>query len=242
MRHQKKGFKLGRTHAHRKATLAALSNALIKHKRITTTLTKARALRMHVEPIINRAKVDSMHNRRQAFRYLQNKHSVTELFTDIAEKIGDRPGGYTRIVKLGQRAGDAAEMAIIELVDYNADAAEESTRKSGRRRTRRGSRRGKSSTAASGAAAASGAGTESEDAPLVDQEPEDTDRAGTGEAAAVAEADASEVDTGEDKDVDQDVNTSAEGQQPAAEEGADAGAEDEKETPADDSEAEEEKK
>ena len=97
MRHQKKGFKLGRTHSHRKATLSALSNALIIHKRITTTLPKARALRMHVEPIINRAKEDSTHNRRQVFRYLQDKRAVTELFGDVAQKVGDRPGGYTRI-------------------------------------------------------------------------------------------------------------------------------------------------
>ena len=156
MRHQKKGFKLGRTHAHRKATLSALSSALITHKRITTTLTKARALRMHVEPIINRAKVDTMHSRRQVFRYLQNKHAVTELFANIAEKIKDRPGGYTRIIKLGQRAGDAAEMAIIELVDYNEDALAVATKESSRKRTRRG-RRKKSDDGAT-ASAASGAG------------------------------------------------------------------------------------
>ena len=96
---------------------------------------------MFVEPIINRAKVDSTHNRRQAFRYLRSKHSVKELFGDIAEKINDRPGGYTRIVKLGQRAGDAAEMAIIELVDFNEDALEVETKSTSRRRTRRSRRR-----------------------------------------------------------------------------------------------------
>lgn len=154
MRHQKKGFKLGRTHSHRKATLSALSTALIKHKRITTTLTKARALRMHVEPIINRAKVDSTHNRRQVFRYLQNKHAVTELFGDVAEKIGDRPGGYTRIIKLGQRAGDAAEMAIIELVDYNDDAPASTSKQSGRRRTRRGGQKKSGDSASASAATA----------------------------------------------------------------------------------------
>ena len=153
MRHQRKGFKLGRTHAHRKATLASLSNALITHKRITTTLAKARALRMYVEPIISRAKVDSIHNRRQAFKHLQNKHSIKELFGDIAEKVGDRPGGYTRIVKLGQRAGDSAEMAIIELVDFNEDALEVKSKESGKRRTRR-SRRGRRSGGAGGSAAA----------------------------------------------------------------------------------------
>ena len=157
MRHQKKGFKLGRTHSHRKATLSALSNALIMHKRITTTLPKARALRMHVEPIINRAKEDSMHNRRQVFRYLQDKRAVTELFGDVAEKIGDRPGGYTRIIKLGQRAGDAAEMAIIELVDYNDDGGVSATKQSSKRRTRRGRRKkpGDGAAAAATAPAAS---------------------------------------------------------------------------------------
>ncbi|MEO1479239.1 MAG: 50S ribosomal protein L17, partial [Bacteroidota bacterium] len=119
MRHGVKIKKMGRTAAHRKATLAAMSSALIEHKRIKTTAAKAKALRMFVEPIINRAKEDTTHNRRQAFRYLRNKHAVKELFGDIASKIGDRPGGYTRIVKLGSRAGDATEMAIIELVDYN---------------------------------------------------------------------------------------------------------------------------
>ncbi|MBX2820082.1 MAG: 50S ribosomal protein L17 [Rhodothermaceae bacterium] len=141
MRHQKKGFKLGRTHSHRKATLSALSNALIMHKRITTTLTKARALRMHVEPIISRAKEDSTHNRRQVFRYLQDKQAVTELFGEVSQKVGDRPGGYTRIIKLGQRAGDAAEMAIIELVDYNDDGSSTSSKQTSRRRTRRGRRK-----------------------------------------------------------------------------------------------------
>lgn len=138
MRHQNKGFKLGRTHSHRKATLTALSNALITHKRIKTTLTKARALRMYVEPIINRSKDDSMHNRRQVFRTLQNKEAVKELFGEIRGKVMERPGGYTRIVKLGQRAGDSAELAVIELVDYNVSQAETTTAKTGRKRTRRG--------------------------------------------------------------------------------------------------------
>jgi len=141
MRHQHKGFKLNRTHAHRKATLAALSNALIRHKRITTTLAKARALRMYVEPILNRAKRDTMQDRRQVFRNLQDKESVKELFGPIAGQIGDRLGGYTRVVKLGQRSGDAAEMAVIELVDYN-NVKPENTSESKRRRTRRGRSRG----------------------------------------------------------------------------------------------------
>lgn len=139
MRHQNKGFKLGRTHSHRKATLQALSSALLTHKRITTTLTKARALRMYVEPIINRAKDNSTHSRRLAFRSLHSKEAVKELFGEIASKVADRPGGYTRIVKLGQRAGDSAELAVIELVDYNVTSTDAAPAKTGRRRTRRGS-------------------------------------------------------------------------------------------------------
>ncbi len=139
MRHAKKGYKLSRTASHRKATLAALSGALIRHKRITTTLTKAKALRIYVEPLITRARVDTTHNRREVFRHLMDKTAVTELFDAISEKVGDRPGGYTRILRLGQRQGDAAEMAVIELVDYNESVPE--TRRSRRRRTRRGGRR-----------------------------------------------------------------------------------------------------
>jgi len=142
MRHQHKGFKLGRTSAHRKATMASMSVALIKHKRITTTVTKAKALRVFVEPIINKAKEDSTHNRRQAFRYLRDKYAVTELFENVSSKITDRPGGYCRIIKLGQRAGDSAEMAMIELVDYNdvrpegaAGGRTRKTRRAGRRRS-----------------------------------------------------------------------------------------------------------
>ena len=138
MRHGKKGYKLGRTHAHREATLAALSNALIKHKSIRTTLTKAKALRGYVEPLITRSKANTTHNRRLVFSHLQDKAAVTELFGDIAERIGDRRGGYTRVVKLGQRSGDGAEMAVIELVDYNETGPE--TGGTRRRRTRRGGR------------------------------------------------------------------------------------------------------
>ena len=138
MRHGRKGYKLGRTHAHRQATLAALSNALIEHKRIRTTLTKAKALRIYVEPLITRSKNDTTHNRRQVFRYLQDKESIKELFGEIAERVAERPGGYTRVVRLGQRSGDGAEMAVIELVDYNESEPETTGR---RRRTRRSRRR-----------------------------------------------------------------------------------------------------
>ena len=142
MRHQKKGYKLGRSKPHREATLAALSTALIKHKRIRTTLTKAKALRMYVEPLITRSKEDTTHNRRQVFRHLQDKQAVKELFGDVAAQVGDRPGGYTRIVKLGQRLGDGAEVAMIELVDYN-DVQPEGSGSSSKSRTRRGGGKGR---------------------------------------------------------------------------------------------------
>ena len=145
MRHGKKGYKLGRTHAHRKATLAALSTALIKHKRIRTTITKAKAVRRFVEPLITRGLDDTMHNRRQVFRRLRDKEAVTELFGEVAEMIGTRAGGYTRIVRLGQRSGDGAEMAMVELVDYNESVVEAPTTR--RRRTRRGRRRRASNAA-----------------------------------------------------------------------------------------------
>ena len=139
MRHGRKGYKLGRTRAHRKATLAALSRALIRHKRIRTTITKAKALRGFVEPLITRSLVDTTHNRRHIFRRLQDKAAVSELFGEVADAVGSRRGGYTRIIRLGQRSGDGAEMAMIELVDYNESGIE--APKVRRRRTRRGRRR-----------------------------------------------------------------------------------------------------
>lgn len=119
MRHGNKINHLGRKTAHRKALLMNLSNSLIKHKRITTTLAKAKELRKHIEPLINKTKVDSTHNRRILFSYLQDKDSIIELFNVIADKVANRPGGYTRIIKLGFRKGDAADIAMIELVDFN---------------------------------------------------------------------------------------------------------------------------
>lgn len=126
MRHNKKFNHLGRTSSHRKAMLANMATSLIMHKRITTTLAKAKALRMYVEPVITRAKVDSTHSRRETFRYLKNKFAVTELFSEIGPKIMDRPGGYLRILKTGFRAGDAAEMCFVELVDFNTVYVKES--------------------------------------------------------------------------------------------------------------------
>jgi large subunit ribosomal protein L17 len=119
MRHGKKFNHLSRKTAHRKAMLANMACSLIEHKRINTTITKAKALRQYVEPIITKSKEDSTHNRRIVFSYLRDKFAVSELFRDVAVKVGDRPGGYVRIIKLGNRQGDNASMAMVELVDYN---------------------------------------------------------------------------------------------------------------------------
>tara|TARA_B110000046_G_C12964596_1_gene386091 strand:+ start:485 stop:952 length:468 start_codon:yes stop_codon:yes gene_type:complete len=144
MRHGKKFNHLGRKTAHRKAMLSNMSASLIEHKRINTTLAKAKALRSVVEPLITKAKTDSTHNRRLAFKVLGNKYAVTELFREVAPKVGDRPGGYTRIIRTGKRLGDNAEMCLIELVDFNEIYGTETTKKT-TRRSRRGS--GKSSDA-----------------------------------------------------------------------------------------------
>ena len=119
MRHQKSINHLGRTSTHRAAMLSNMASSLIMHKRISTTIAKAKALRGYVEPLITRAKIDSTHSRRVVFSYLQDKEAVTELFRDISVKVADRPGGYVRILKTGFRLGDNADMCIIELVDYN---------------------------------------------------------------------------------------------------------------------------
>ncbi|SFI15888.1 50S ribosomal protein L17 [Halpernia frigidisoli] len=119
MRHGKKFNHLGRTTSHRSAMLSNMACSLIEHKRINTTVAKAKALRVYIEPILTKSKDDTTHNRRTVFSYLQSKESVTELFKTVAPKIADRPGGYTRIIKTGFRLGDAADMAMIELVDFN---------------------------------------------------------------------------------------------------------------------------
>jgi len=119
MRHGKKIAHLGRKTAHRSYMLANMACSLIEHKSINTTVTKAKALKRYIEPLITKSKTDSTHNRRIVFSYLKNKYAVTELFRDISVKIGERPGGYTRVIKLGNRLGDNASMAMIELVDYN---------------------------------------------------------------------------------------------------------------------------
>ena len=138
MRHNKKFNHLGRTASHRGAMLSNMAVSLIMHKRITTTVAKAKALKKFVEPIITRSKEDTTNNRRVAFSYLQDKNAIKELFGVVASKVGDRPGGYTRIIKLGTRQGDAAEIAFIELVDFDeamakAPKAAKKTRRSGKK-------------------------------------------------------------------------------------------------------------
>jgi|TARA_B110000503_G_scaffold10759_1_gene14642 large subunit ribosomal protein L17 len=141
MRHGKKFNHLGRQTAHRKAMLANMACSLIEHKRINTTVAKAKALRVFVEPLITKSKSDTTHNRRTVFSYLRDKYAVTELFKEISLKIADRPGGYVRIIKLGNRQGDNAPMAMVELVDYNeiytpkGQKAKKTTRRGRRKKT-----------------------------------------------------------------------------------------------------------
>ncbi len=146
MRHGKTFNHLGRTASHRKALLANMATSLILHKRITTTCAKAKELRKYVEPLITKSKDDSTHSRRIVFSYLKNKESVAELFGPVAQKVADRPGGYTRVLKTMNRKGDNAEMAIIELVDFNENLL---TTKSGKSATAKKTRRGKTTKAKS---------------------------------------------------------------------------------------------
>lgn len=142
MRHGNKVNHLGRKVGHRRALLKNLAQALIQHKRITTTVAKAKALRVYIEPLVTKSKTNTTHSRRVVFSYLQNKDAVKELFSTVAEKIGDRPGGYVRVVRTGYRQGDGAEMAMIEFVDfneiYNAGGTKEESKSGSRKRRRRG--------------------------------------------------------------------------------------------------------
>ncbi|MCI7598017.1 MAG: 50S ribosomal protein L17 [Prevotella sp.] len=161
MRHNKKFNHLGRTASHRDALLANLSVSLIMHKRITTTLAKAKALKKYVEPLITRCKTDDTNSRRVVFRYLQNKEAVKELFGVISEKVAERPGGYTRVIKLGSRLGDAADIAFIELVDFDENMMKQ---KKAEKKTRR-SRRSKKAAPAAEAAEATAVEAPAEEAP-----------------------------------------------------------------------------
>ena len=164
MRHNKKFNHLGRTASHRASMLSNMAVSLIMHKRITTTVAKAKALKKFVEPLVTRSKDDTTNSRRVVFRYLQNKEAVKELYNVVAEKVGDRPGGYTRIIKLGSRLGDAASMAFIELVDFDENMAKT---KKATKRTRRG---GKKSAAAQAEAPAEAPVAEATEAPVAEAE------------------------------------------------------------------------
>lgn len=141
MRHNKAINHLGRKSGHRKALLANMATSLILHKRIQTTVAKAKALKMYVEPLITKCKEDTTHSRRVVFSYLKNKEAVTELFRTVAPKIADRPGGYTRVLKTGFRQGDGADMALIELVDFNEAALAAAPKKAAKKTTRRSSKK-----------------------------------------------------------------------------------------------------
>ena len=159
MRHGKKINHLGRKTAHRKSMLANMAVSLIEHKRINTTVAKAKALKQFVEPLVTKSKEDTTHNRRLVFSKLRNKEAITELFRDVAPKVGDRPGGYTRIIKLGNRLGDNADMAMIELVDFN-----ETYQKPGKPEKKKSTRRaGRGKKAADTAQAAPASETKTEE-------------------------------------------------------------------------------
>ena len=165
MRHNKKFNHLGRTASHRSSMLANMAISLIMHKRITTTLAKAKELKKYVEPLITKAKEDSTNSRRVVFSYLQNKEAIKELFGPGAEKVGDRPGGYTRIIKLGTRQGDRAEICFIELVDFDPEMAKGDTKKKATRRSRRGGQKAAAEAPAATEAPAQEAPAAAEEAP-----------------------------------------------------------------------------
>ncbi|MCX4335896.1 MAG: 50S ribosomal protein L17 [Bacteroidales bacterium] len=154
MRHNKAINHLGRKSGHRKALLANMATSLIQHKRIVTTVAKAKALQVYVEPLITKSKDDSTNSRRVVFSYLKNKEAVTELFRTIAPKIADRPGGYTRVLKTGFRHGDGADMALIELVDFNEAALASAAPKAAKKTTRRSSKKAAEAASAAEAPAA----------------------------------------------------------------------------------------
>ena len=208
MKHGKKIARLGRKTAHRKYMLANMASSLIEHKCINTTVTKAKALKRFIEPLITKSKNDSTHNRRIVFRSLRNKFAVSELFRDISQKIGDRPGGYTRVIKLGNRLGDNASMAMIELVDYNSVYNPSS--ESGKRKRRR--RKKSSDSETSSASEVQEVVESKEDAPVVEATaPEVQEVIESKEDVPVVEAAAPEVqevvEPKEDtQDNDEDVN------------------------------------
>ena len=174
MRHNKKFNHLGRTASHRASLLANMATSLIMHKRITTTLAKAKALKKYVEPLITRSKSDTTTSRRVVFRYLQDKYAVKELFGEVAARVADRPGGYTRIIKLGNRQGDAAPMAFIELVDFDENMAKTAKAE---KKTRRSRRSTKKADAATETAAEAPAKAEATEAPATEAPAEEAPKA-----------------------------------------------------------------
>lgn len=216
MRHRKGFNHLGRTSSHRKAMLSNMACSLIMHKRITTTIAKAKALRAYVEPLITRSKDDSTHARRMVFSSLQNKEAVSELFREVAVKVGDRPGGYTRILKMGNRMGDNADMCLIELVDYNESllGKEDSKQKSSRRRRTARKKSDKPEIAAADTVAAEPAPAEEIPVSETPEEtlPEETEPTDTG--SMKAETETVKVVAGTE-----DSSPSAETEEPLAEDG-----------------------
>lgn len=172
MRHGKKFNHLGRTSSHRAALLSNMASSLILHKRIQTTVAKAKELRKYVEPMITKSKTDSTNNRRVVFSYLQNKEAIKELFSIVSEKVANRPGGYTRIIKLGNRLGDNAEMCFIELVDFNETMLAASAEKAGKtRRSRRGGAAKATETTEAAALVAASVAAEQPSAEVVEEAP-----------------------------------------------------------------------
>jgi large subunit ribosomal protein L17 len=171
MRHGKTVNHLGRKAEHREALLMNMACSLIEHKRINTTVAKAKALKKYVEPLLTKSKTDSTHSRRIVFSYLKNKEAVTELFREVSPKIADRPGGYTRIIRLGFRQGDNAEMAMIELVDFNEIYGKEADMAAAKKRTRRGGAKKKEDEGAVEASAAEGTEGATEEKPKAKRAP-----------------------------------------------------------------------
>ena len=211
MRHGKKFNHLGRTAAHRRAMLANMASSLIEHKRINTTLAKAKALKQYVEPLITKSKNDTTHSRRVVFSYLQNKQAVSELFREVADKVGDRPGGYTRIIKTGKRLGDNAEMCMIELVDFNDVYTNE--KEAAKKKSRRSRRSGgaKKAEATADVAVAEKVEEAAEEAPATEA---------TEAEAEPVEAEATEAEAAEEAPAEEPV-----AEEPAAEEEAETKAE-----------------
>jgi large subunit ribosomal protein L17 len=195
MRHGKKINHLGRTASHRKALLSNLATSLILHKRIETTLAKAKALRKYVEPLLTKSKSDTTHARRTVFAYLQNKEAIKVLFDEISEKIASRNGGYTRIIKLGNRLGDNAEMCLIELVDFNELLLADRAEKAGKtKRSRRGKGKSGSTAAPVAAAAAPDADSVAEDTPSAELVDERANKVESSSDGVVSEVVAAPID------------------------------------------------